>query len=176
MCWDFINLNMDMKEGPSLMPCQKRLGISWNGISIQMQRAWVSVLYLICGPIWSWGKRELIATNSWYVLVFIVWIIFLFWTGREKKTGLMRWICNVSGGEKMERQEVKQEKVAWEDKWASETRKSRWASLYLIKQLDSVSTHIWSRYIASFPLWNYLLPSSTFPRCFVILLRGKHIW
>lgn len=40
MCWDFINLNMYMKEGPLLKPCQKRFRISCEGISIQMQLAW----------------------------------------------------------------------------------------------------------------------------------------
>lgn len=40
MCWNFINLNMYMKEGPLLMLCQKRFRISWKGISIQMQLAW----------------------------------------------------------------------------------------------------------------------------------------
>lgn len=116
MCWNFVNLHVCMKEGPLLKPCQKRFRISWKGISIQMQWAWVSVLYLICGPIWDWGKRELIATNSWYVLISIVWIIFLFWTGREKKKmGLARWTCKVSHWERTRRRMVKREEVAWEE-------------------------------------------------------------
>lgn len=60
-----------------------------------MQKAWVSVLYLICGLIWDWGKRELIATNRWYALISIVWIIFLFWTDRKKKKR-GSWVGQVS--------------------------------------------------------------------------------
>lgn len=46
MFWNFINLRMYMKGEPVPMPCQKQ-----SGIGIQMRCAWVSVLYLICGPI-----------------------------------------------------------------------------------------------------------------------------
>lgn len=111
-----------MKEGPLLMPCQKRFGFSWEGICIQMQKAPLSVLCLICAPIWDWGKRELIATNSWNVLISIAWIIFL----SKRKIGLIKWTWQVfsfsaGGGE----EKGVKEKVKEERKCKCETKRQR---------------------------------------------------